>query len=104
MSQWDCSCDGEIDPYCPQHAPGVDLTKIPEPYQVSIPDSWKIVAYKLHRSAGIGWMFAGTTPEQVAMCLKHELENHGLVDESITIECYETTPAEIEDLPEFQGW
>ncbi len=67
-----------------------------------------MVAYKLSRPDCGGWMFAGTTPEEVAECVKNELDMHeGLpADEcgEIAIEAYETTQEEIDALPEFEGW
>ena len=67
------------------------------------------VAYRLKRSdCGGRWLFAGTTPEQVAEVVKAEIDgNEGLpVDEcsQFVIEAYETTESEIEALSEFDGW
>ena len=67
-----------------------------------------MVGYKLTITEGIGWMFCGTTPKEVSECLRNELDTHeGLsveeIDE-ITIEAFEITQEEIDNMPEFQGW
>ena len=67
-----------------------------------------MIGYKLTRSECSGWMFCGTTPQDVAECLKNEMDMHeGLslqeIDE-ITIEAFEVTQEEIDDMKEFQGW
>ena len=67
-----------------------------------------IIGYKLTRATCPGWMFAGTTPDEVATTIRNELESEaGLsADEcdAITIAPYETTAKEIEMMPEFPGW
>lgn len=69
----------------------------------------KVVGYKLTRpESGNTWMFAGTTPEEVAKTVACEIENNeGLSPDEcgrIVIEAYETTQAEIDNMPEFPGW
>ena len=71
----------------------------------------KIVGYQLSRpDAGGNWVYAGNTPEQVAETLRVELRadiDSGLpADESgcLVVEPYLTTQAEIDELPEFEGW
>ena len=68
-----------------------------------------MIAYKMsYTDNGKRWMFAGTTIDDVANCLKSELEMNGDGDAlelgPIQIESYETTQAEIDELPEFEGW
>ncbi len=67
-----------------------------------------VVGYKMTRANCSGWMFMGTTPQEVANCLCNELDMHaGLTAEEcgeITIVGYETTQEAIDDLPDFQGW
>lgn len=66
------------------------------------------IGYKLSRHDCNGWLFGGTTPKEVAECLQNELDSHeGLSVEEcdvITIEAFEITQKEIDDMPEFQGW
>lgn len=68
----------------------------------------KIIAYKMSRPDCPGFMHAGVTPEDVAWCLKNEIESQeGLTPDEcgqIIIEAYETTQEEIDALPEFGGW
>ena len=72
------------------------------------PDVIALVGYKLCREGCYGWCFAGVTPSEVAETLKNELDNHdGLAADEcgeIGIVAYETTQAEIDALPEFEGW
>jgi hypothetical protein len=53
-------------------------------------------------------MFLGVTPEEVAACIKDEMDTHeGLdVDEvgSMTIEPFIITKAEIANMGDFEGW
>lgn len=67
-----------------------------------------IVAYRIKRDEHSGWVHAGVTPQEVADALRNDLYgDEGLpLDEreSLTIEPYETTQAEIDALPEFGGW
>ena len=68
----------------------------------------KIIGYKLSLADCAGWCFVGTTPEEVALAVKNEIDaNEGLCADDIScmsIEAYETTQEEIDALPEFQGW
>lgn len=68
----------------------------------------RLVAYRIKRDDCDGWLFAGQTPTEVADTLRDQLHTHeGLpADEcdTITVEAYETTQAEIDALPEFSGW
>lgn len=67
-----------------------------------------LVGYKLSRPDCPGWMFCGVTPEEVAACLKNEIDSHeGLGPDEIgqmILEPYMTSQAEIDAMPEFQGW
>lgn len=65
--------------------------------------------YKLKRPAvSNGWIFIGTTHEEVASAIVSEIEmQKGMsVDEcdDIVIEAFEITQQEIDDMPEFPGW
>ena len=68
----------------------------------------KVVGYKIGRVGFSTWIFGGTTPSEVAAAIESEIDmNEGLpVDEcdALTIEPYETTLDEINQLPEFEGW
>ena len=68
-----------------------------------------MIGHKLKREdCGGTWVFCGTTPQEVAVALKNELDSEdGLsVDERSTIilEPFEITQDEIENMPEFEGW
>lgn len=67
-----------------------------------------MVGYKLERSGPSGWMFCGTTPQEVANVLKAEIEADMELptDERcvITLTPFEITQAEIDAMPEFPGW
>jgi len=68
----------------------------------------RMIGYMLKRSGGSGWMFAGVTAEEVANTLRCEMdceEGVSLEDRDvITLEPFETTQAEIDAMPEFEGW
>jgi hypothetical protein len=70
--------------------------------------SKKLIGYKLSRAMCSGWLFCGTTPEDVARAVQNEIEaNNGLSADEIddmTIEVVEMTQQEINSLGEFQGW
>ncbi len=96
-----CKCTPEIrTPFC--GAPGCEMP----PQDKTRP----IIAYWLEREDCPGRMLAGTTPHEVAEALKQELvddrDSTLPADELSTIRLvpYETTQAEIDALPEFQGW
>ena len=67
-----------------------------------------MIAYKLVRQWSGNWMFAGTTPEQVAETVKNEIEaDDGLsVDErgAFQIASFEITQKQLDEMPEFPGW
>jgi hypothetical protein len=53
------------------------------------------------------WLFVGTTPEEIALALKNELEmedDEAEYRDSLTLEPFTTTQAEIDSMPEFPGW
>lgn len=68
----------------------------------------KLVGYRLTREDCGGWLFLGTTPQEVANSLRSEIEtNEGLpADECslMRIEPFEITQDEIDKMPEFPGW
>lgn len=66
----------------------------------------KLIGYKLSRPNCPGWMFIGTTPQEVGEAIKNELLDTGFPDNegSIVIEPFEITQKEIDEMPEFQGW
>lgn len=69
----------------------------------------KIIAYRVTRSGGSGWMFAGVTIQEVLDTLKTELEvdfGEGHINDRdcLTIVPYLTTQERIDALPEFEGW
>ena len=72
------------------------------------PDVVALVGYKVKRTGCPGWIFAGTTPKEVADTIKNEIDSHeGLAADEcglLAIEAYETTQAEIDALPDFEGW
>jgi len=72
------------------------------------PQTIATVGYKLTRDSCPGWMFLGTTPEEVARTIKNEFEMHEGLDpdeiESMTIEPFWIMQEEIDNMPEFQGW
>jgi hypothetical protein len=69
-----------------------------------------ITAWWIERTDCGGKVFAGVTAEEVASALKHELQTD--IDEGLTpdemsvfkIVPYETSQAEIDALPDFEGW
>ncbi len=66
-----------------------------------------MTGYKLTRHDSGTWMFCGTTPEEVANCLRAELESDmepGNEAAKLTLEPFEFTQDEIDNMPEFPGW
>ena len=67
----------------------------------------KLVGYKLRREDCGGWMFMGTTPQEVANTLRSEIEADGgimIACSVMRIEPCEVTQEEIDNMPEFEGW
>ena len=67
----------------------------------------KITAVKITRPDCGGWMFAGTTPEEVIGVVKSEIEAN-LSEEGnlgdIHIEEFQITQKEIDEMGDFEGW
>jgi hypothetical protein len=67
-----------------------------------------VVGYKLTRADCAGWLFAGITPEEVAKTVAYELDADQSLPPSfrgaIILTPLVTTQAEIDSLPEFEGW
>jgi hypothetical protein len=67
-----------------------------------------MIGYILRRKLCGRWIFIGTTPEDVAIGVRNEIDSHeGLsLDECdvLIIEPREISQDEIDNMPEFDGW
>lgn len=67
-----------------------------------------MIGYKMTRPDCGGWMFLGTTPEEVGKSIQSEIEsNEGLDIEEcglLEIEAFEISQDAIDAMPDFPGW